>query len=120
MSHGVSSRSLPATIDGTLAAEVADAFSALASPARLLILGRLRDGHASVGELAEAAGLTPSATSHQLRVLRHLGWVVRERRGRHIDYALHDPHIADLLTQAVFHLEHVRLAHRGGAAKEAS
>jgi hypothetical protein len=42
-------------------------------------------------------------------VLRHLGLVVGERRGRQIVYALHDSHVADLLDQAVFHVEHLRL-----------
>ncbi len=52
-----------------------------------------------------------SAVSHQLRLLRHLGWVVGERRGRRIVYALHDSHVADLLDQAVYHIEHVRLGY---------
>jgi ArsR family transcriptional regulator, nickel/cobalt-responsive transcriptional repressor len=50
-----------------------------------------------------------SAVSHQLRLLRHLGLVVGERRGRRTVYALHDSHVADLLDQAVFHVEHLRL-----------
>jgi DNA-binding transcriptional ArsR family regulator len=111
MSHGVSGRALPTRIDESLAQEVADALTALASPSRLLILGRLREGDCTVGELAHAAGLSPSATSHQLRLLRHMGWVVRERHGRHIHYALHDPHVADLIAQAVFHVEHLRLGY---------
>jgi DNA-binding transcriptional ArsR family regulator len=49
--------------------------------------------------------------SHQLRVLRHLGLVIGERRGRRVVYALHDSHVADLLDQAVFHIEHVRLGY---------
>ena len=109
MSHGVSGRAAAATIDEPLAAEVADALKALASPSRLLILGRLREGSCAVGELSQAASLSPSATSHQLRLLRHMGWVTRERRGRQIHYALHDPHVADLISQAVYHVEHVRI-----------
>jgi hypothetical protein len=42
-------------------------------------------------------------------LLRHLGLVIGERRGRKIVYALHDTHVADLLDQAVYHIEHVRL-----------
>ncbi|MGD9697162.1 MAG: ArsR/SmtB family transcription factor [Thermoleophilia bacterium] len=115
MSHGASPGS-PVPIDADLATEVADAFTVMASPGRVLILGRLRAGPASVGELADAAGLSPSATSHQLRMLRHMGWVVRERRGRRIIYSLHDPHVADLLAQAVFHIEHVHAARRASPA----
>ena len=109
MSHGREPGAPPARIDAELAVEVADALRALGSPGRLRLLGRLREGPCSVGELARAAALTLSAASHQLSVLRHLGWVTRSRSGRHILYALHDPHVGDLIDQAVFHLEHVRL-----------
>jgi hypothetical protein len=37
--------------------------------------------------------------------------VIGERRGRSVIYALHDSHVADLLDQAVFHIEHVRLGY---------
>lgn len=43
-------------------------------------------------------------------MLRHLGLVVGERRGRQIFYALHDPHVGTLLEQATFHVDHRRLA----------
>jgi DNA-binding transcriptional ArsR family regulator len=53
-----------------------------------------------------------SAVSHQLRLLRHLGLVVSERRGRQMIYDLHDPHVGELLEEAIGHSEHVRLAPR--------
>lgn len=84
---------------------------ALATPSRVRILGRLRDSACSVGELADDVGMEQSAVSHQLRILRQLGLVVGERRGRSVVYALHDSHVADLLDQAVFHIEHVRLGY---------
>ena len=56
-----------------------------------------------------------SAVSHQLRVLRHLGLVVGERRGRSVVYSLHDDHVAVLLDEAVYHVEHVRLGLAGRA-----
>jgi DNA-binding transcriptional ArsR family regulator len=82
---------------------------ALATPSRVLILGRLRDGHATVIELAECAGLEQSAASHQLRVLRDLGLVTCERDGRHMVYDLHDDHVVELIDQAVHHTTHARL-----------
>jgi ArsR family transcriptional regulator, nickel/cobalt-responsive transcriptional repressor len=84
---------------------------ALATPSRVRILGRLRQGPAAVGELAVAVDMERSAVSQQLRVLRHLGLVIGERRGRSVIYALHDSHVADLLDQAVFHIEHLRLGY---------
>ncbi|WP_217924517.1 ArsR/SmtB family transcription factor [Miltoncostaea oceani] len=112
MSHQIS-RTARIAINADDAAEIADSFIILASPARVLILGRLCQEPCAVGDLAEAAGLTPSATSHQLRMLRHMGWVTRQRQGRQMIYALHDDHVADLLAQAVFHLEHVRTGQAG-------
>ena len=82
---------------------------ALAAPSRVRILARLREGGCSVNELAGAVEMEPSAVSHQLRVLRHLGLVVGERSGRRVVYALHDSHVADLIDQAVWHVEHLRL-----------
>lgn len=50
-----------------------------------------------------------SACSYQLRLLRNLGLVVGERHGRSIVYALYGHHVAELLDQAVHHVEHLRL-----------
>jgi ArsR family transcriptional regulator, nickel/cobalt-responsive transcriptional repressor len=109
MGHGVRAQASAATIDPETARQVADTMQALAASSRVRILGRLRESPCSVGDLAAAVAMEQSAVSHQLRVLRHLGLVVGERRGRQIVYALHDSHIADLLDQAVFHVEHLRL-----------
>ena len=81
----------------------------LASPTRLQILGRLKAGPCSVGELADAIGMESSAVSHQLRQLRHLRLVVGQRRGKQVIYGLHDSHVAELLDQAIFHVQHLVL-----------
>ena len=60
-------------------------------------------------ELTEAIGLEQSAISHQLRVLRSLGLVTRQRSGRSATYSLYDHHVASLLDEAVFHAEHLRM-----------
>jgi DNA-binding transcriptional ArsR family regulator len=109
MAHGVQGQAHVGKVDADTAREVAQAMQALATPSRVRILGRLRESTCSVGELAVAIGMEQSAVSHQLRILRHLGLVIGERRGRSVIYALHDSHVADLLDQAVFHIEHVRL-----------
>jgi hypothetical protein len=47
--------------------------------------------------------------------------VVGERAGRHVVYELHDDHVGELLTQAVAHVEHVRLGLSGrGEARAAA
>ena len=111
MAHGVRGRTHTGKLDASTAREVAQTMQALATPSRVRILGRLREAPCSVGELAGAVEMEQSAVSHQLRILRHLGLVIGERRGRSIIYALHDSHVADLLDQAVFHIEHLRLGY---------
>ena len=107
--------------DPGYARAAAESIQALATPSRLRILARLHGGAASVNELAEAVGMEPSAVSHQLRLFRHLGLVVGERAGRQVVYELHDDHVGELLTEAVAHVEHVRLglSGRSDAAREA-
>ncbi|MEV0225497.1 metalloregulator ArsR/SmtB family transcription factor [Streptomyces sp. NPDC050704] len=119
MGHGVDEvdekSSTRERLDAVGAADVAATLQALATPSRLRILARLREGPCAVGELAVAAGLEQSACSHQLRLLRNLGLVTGERRGRSIVYALYDHHVAELLEQALHHVEHLRLGLRDEA-----
>jgi ArsR family transcriptional regulator, nickel/cobalt-responsive transcriptional repressor len=82
---------------------------ALVTTSRVRILLQLRVGAQTVGELAGAVGMEPSAVSHQLRVPRHLGFVVGRRDGRHVVYDLRDDHVAHLLDEAVAHVEHRQL-----------
>ena len=96
-------------LDAATAKQVATTLQALATPSRLLILATLQEGPRTVSELADAVGMGQSAVSHQLRLLRHLGLVEDERHGRHIHYRLFDHHVAELIEQAVYHAEHLRL-----------
>ncbi len=110
MGHGVDGRvSTAGRLDLASAKLVATTLQALATPSRLLILARLREGEVTVGELAETVGMEQSAVSHQLRLLRNLGLVEGVRRGRTIVYSLYDNHVSQLLDQAVYHAEHLRL-----------
>ena len=108
MAHGVQGDPSPAAIDAATADDVATAMQALAAPSRVRILGRLHAGASSVNDLADAVGMEPSAVSHQLRLLRHLGLVTRARDGRRVVYDLYDDHVGELLEQAISHAEHVR------------
>ncbi|KAA9154595.1 winged helix-turn-helix transcriptional regulator [Amycolatopsis acidicola] len=117
MGHGVESTDTPvASLDAEGAAKVAATLQALATPSRLLMLTRLRQGPCSVGELAEAVSMEQSAVSHQLRLLRNLGLVSGQRTGRSIVYSLYDNHVALLLDEAVYHIEHLRLGKPDRAA----
>ncbi|MGW2406849.1 ArsR/SmtB family transcription factor [Streptomyces sp. NPDC001739] len=117
MGHGMDDKSTTTTrerLDAVGAAEVAATLQALSTPSRLRILARLQEGPCAVGDLATAVGMEQSACSHQLRLLRNLGLVIGERNGRSIVYALYDHHVAELLDQALYHVEHLRLGLHDG------
>lgn len=117
MGHGVEGRATPAaSLDAVSAAKVAETLQALASPNRLLILTRLRESPCSVTELSTAVGMEQPAVSNQLRLLRALGLVTGHRSGRNIVYRLYDNHVAQLLDEAIYHIEHLRLGARDTSA----
>ena len=110
MGHGVEGRTTPpASLDAVSAGKIAETLQALASPNRLMILTRLRQSPCSGGELSTAVGMEQPAVSHQLRLLRALGLVAGDRHGRSVVYRLYDNHVAQLLDEAVYHIEHLRL-----------
>ena len=109
MTHGVDGRAPRGAVTSEVAERVADAMQGLAAPSRVLILGQLRERPHSVSELVEAVGMQQSAVSHQLRMLRDIGLVVGDKQGRSVVYSLYDAHVAELIDQAVWHIEHLRL-----------
>lgn len=109
MSHGVEGRARRDEMTPQVAERVADAMQALATPSRVLILAALRDRAQSVSELVAAVRMEQSAVSHQLRLLRDIGLVVGERQGRRVVYSLYDGHVASLIDQAMWHVDHLRL-----------
>ncbi|MCE4943679.1 ArsR/SmtB family transcription factor [Streptomyces noursei] len=122
MGHGIDDKSSATTrerLDSVGADDVAATLQALSTPSRLRILARLQEGPCAVGDLAAAVGMEQSACSHQLRLLRNLGLVTGERNGRSIVYALYDHHVAELLDQALYHVEHLRLGLRDAPSPSA-
>jgi DNA-binding transcriptional ArsR family regulator len=89
------------------AGELTETLKALGSPGRLRLLTELISGERTVEQLAAAAELSVSATSHHLRLLRALRLVRARRDGRHVAYALHDHHVSDLIAAVRHHHEHV-------------
>jgi DNA-binding transcriptional ArsR family regulator len=69
----------------------------LASEQRLLLLCRLVAGEASVGELADHAGLAQSTASQHLAKMRAEGLVATRREGQTIYYRLDDPSAVQVL-----------------------
>lgn len=70
------------------AAEAAKLLKALGNERRLMILCQLADGDMTVGELLPGSGLSQSALSQHLAVLRSEGIVATSRDGQSIRYRI--------------------------------
>lgn len=84
---------------------LADTFSALGDPTRVRMLDALSHGELCVCDLAAVLGLSQSAVSHQLRLLRGMRLVRPRRDGRVVFYSLDDHHIMLLFRQTLQHVE---------------
>ena len=88
------------------AEELAETFKALADPTRARIISALSATELCVGDLAELLGMTLSAVSYQLRLLRQLRVARARRDGRRIYYVLDDEHIATIYRCGLDHIHH--------------
>jgi DNA-binding transcriptional ArsR family regulator len=79
------------------AGEAAALLKALAHPARLLVLCQLVEGEASVGELQPITGLSMSALSQHLAVLREMALVETRREAQTIFYSMAEGPAANVL-----------------------
>jgi DNA-binding transcriptional ArsR family regulator len=107
-----------AHLRGALIAEksvqaLAETFRVLGDPTRVRLLDALSHGELCVCDLATLLGLSESATSHQLRLLRTLRLVRPRRAGRMVFYALDDRHIVSLFRQGLRHVEEAEAARPG-------
>lgn len=92
------------------ARRVMGTFELLANPTRARILHALTLAHElCVCDLAWVLGISQSALSHQLRLLRERGAVERRRAGRIMYYRLRDRHIRRLVIQALHHAREPRV-----------
>ena len=79
------------------ALRVAQLLKTMANPARLVILCQLADGERSVGDLARAVGLSQSAISQHLAVLRKGAAVTSRRDGQTVFYSLASDEVVALM-----------------------
>ena len=93
-----------ALTDPETVAALADLFKVLGDPTRIRILQALHDTRLCVCDIAETLGMTQSAISHQLRVLRQARLVRARREGRSVFYALDDDHVAHMCEQGLLHV----------------
>jgi DNA-binding transcriptional ArsR family regulator len=87
--------------------DLAEVFALLGEPGRLrLLTSLLEGGELCVCDLAAACGLSESAVSHALRLLRARRVVSVIRRGRMALYRLDDAHVRMLLDLGLTHTQH--------------
>ena len=84
---------------------LAETFKALGDPTRLQIVSALAHEELCVCDLASLVGVSQSAVSHSLRVLRDLRLVRYRKVGRIAYYTLDDAHIVSLLGEGRRHVE---------------
>ena len=85
--------------------QLSQTFKALADPSRLRILIALWGQEMCVCDLAALLGVSESAVSHQLRLLRTMNLVKNRREGTILYYRLIDDHMKMLVDIALEHIE---------------
>jgi ArsR family transcriptional regulator, lead/cadmium/zinc/bismuth-responsive transcriptional repressor len=93
-------------MDEKTAMGLAETFQALADPSRVRLISALTEGELCVCDLASLVGMSQSAVSHQLRILRNLHLVKARKEGRIVYYTLDDDHIHDLFLRGLEHYRH--------------
>ena len=84
---------------------MADFFKIFGDATRLKILNVLLSEEMCVYDIAAMLGMSQSAISHQLRVLKQMGLVKNRREGKTIFYSPADSHIVTILSQGLDHIE---------------
>lgn len=84
---------------------LADFFKVFGDATRLKILYILLCSEMCVFDIASMLGMSQSAISHQLRVLKQMALVKNRREGKTIFYSLADGHIVNILSQGLDHIE---------------
>jgi len=89
--------------DGDRLEETAGIFKVLGDVTRMKLLCALLEEELCVCDLAEFVEASPSAVSHQLRLLRAARLVRPRREGKMIYYRLDDDHVRRLLKEGLVH-----------------
>lgn len=84
--------------------DLADFFKVFGDTTRIKILYVLMCREMCVCDIANLLGMTQSAISHQLRVLKQMDLVKNRREGKTIYYSLADGHISGILSQGLEHI----------------
>ncbi len=85
--------------------DLAEIFKVFGDSTRIRILYVLLEAEVCVCDLAEALGMTQSAVSHQLRILKQNRLVKSRRDGKSIFYSLADDHVVKIIELGREHIE---------------
>ena len=84
--------------------ELADFFKIFGDSTRISILFAIDDGEMCVCDIAALLGMTKSAVSHQLKILRQANLVKYKKSGKNVYYSLCDEHVRDIINKAHEHI----------------
>ncbi|MBD7912865.1 MULTISPECIES: metalloregulator ArsR/SmtB family transcription factor [Clostridium] len=84
--------------------DLADLFKVLGDSTRIKILCVLFEAEMCVCDIAALLGMTQSAISHQLRVLKQARLVKYKREGKVVYYSLDDDHVKGIFDQGLSHI----------------
>ncbi len=84
--------------------QMAELFKTFGDPTRIRILTALSCQEMCVCDIAELLGMSQSAISHQLRVLKQMELVKFRREGKTVFYSLADSHVSTILAQGLDHV----------------
>ena len=84
--------------------ELAELFKMFGDPTRAKILSCLQVKDLYVGEIAQIVGMSVSAVSHQLRVLRGAKLVKGTKEGKEVKYSLDDDHVTKIMEYGLTHV----------------
>lgn len=84
--------------------DLAELFKVFGDSTRVKILYALFEAELCVCDIAQLLGLTQTAVSHQLRVLKNSKLVSFRRDGKNVFYALADDHVRTIIGQGMDHL----------------
>ena len=102
--------------DTALTSGLASLFKVFSDPTRIRLLSALSATELCVCDLGALLGMSQSAVSHQLAILRASGVVRSRRDGKVVWYSLDDYHVAGLLAMGLEHLGETKQREKGPQA----
>ncbi len=87
--------------------EMAELFKVFGDSTRMKIISSLLEDELCVGDIAVLTNSTPSAISHQLRVLKQMKLVKYRKEGKIVYYSLDDEHVREIYEKGREHVEEV-------------